>query len=59
MGQELGWIFKTLIHDIFFSSSSPFFLFCWGAFVLPLVFQIMLQSNLFWFHSFGEELESA
>jgi hypothetical protein len=30
MGQELGWIFKSLIHDIFLSSLPPFFLFLLG-----------------------------
>jgi hypothetical protein len=59
MGQELGWIFKTLIHDIFFLFPPPLFFVLLGGFCSSLVFQIMLQSKLFWFHSFGEELESA
>jgi hypothetical protein len=60
MDQELGWILKTLIHDIFFSSPPPpLFFVLLGGFCSSLVFQIMLQSKLFWFHSFGEELESA
>jgi hypothetical protein len=60
MGQELGWIFKTLIHDIFFFFLF-FFLVCgWGLLFFPCFSNYAsIKTLLVWFHTFGEELESA